>query len=199
MATGSPLLKDATTTQSINDTMPQKPPQSLADNTQSLRLLTLPYSMLVWPFAKCMRLRCWEKRRYLQYDLSIQIMGIFQTLIGAIWASTLEAVIDQYNQTERIDISLFALYCLLVYIASNLVVIALQRHQYFSQRISFFVGVLGHVLAFGVKSLTLQIMYQHFSSSFLAMFAYFWLCLALSILFIYGISFLRKNACFAIR
>ena len=57
-----------------------------------------------------MRSSCWKKRRYSQYDLALQIMGIFQTLIGALLASSIVAIIEKFEASDALETAYIALY-----------------------------------------------------------------------------------------
>eukprot|EP01083_Nonionella_stella_P240325 840218_1 len=56
---------------------------------------SLPLDCLLFPIMHCMKADCWSESRHYQYDLAIQLMGIYQTLIGALWSST---ILYQYNK-----------------------------------------------------------------------------------------------------
>ena len=157
----------------------------------------IPLDILIYPLTCCMRSSCWNNRKYAQYDLSLQLMGIFQTLIGALWASTFVSIIEHFDNTDNIQTVYIALYSGVAYVFCNILVVMMQRKEWFKDNILFFVGTLGHIVAFGIKSLAFQIMNVHFSSSFKIAVGYFWTCLAVSIFFIYGLSFIRKHFCFA--
>ena len=124
-------------------------------------------------------------------------MGIHQTLIGAVWSTTLEALIDIFDKDAEIDLFLYSMYCIVTYSICHIVVCFMYRHHHFGSFMSFFVGAMGHIVAFGVKSLLFHVMVSYFSDSFKIAFAYFWLCLAISIVMVYGLASIRKRFCFA--
>ena len=159
--------------------------------------LFLPLDALVFPCTYCLKLSCWDTRKYAQYDLSLQLMGIFQTLIGALWASSFISFIQYLGHSTNAQTLYISLYCAVTYALCNILVVIMQRREWFKDNIFFFVGTLGHVVAFGIKALAFHIMNLHFSSSFKESFIYFWICLAVSICCIYGLSVLRKYFCFA--
>ena len=159
--------------------------------------LFCPLDALVFPCTHCLKLSCWDKRKYAQYDLSLQLMGIFQTLIGTLWASTFTRFIQYLGHSTSVQTLYILLYCVGTYALCNILVVIMQRREWFKDNILFFVGTLGHVVAFGIKSLAFHIMNLHFSSTFKTSLIYFWICLAISICFIFGLSVIRKSFCFA--
>ena len=78
-------------------------------------------------------------------------------------------------------------------------VVMMQRFEWFSEKMEFFLGTMGHIVAFGIKSLAFQIMNLHFSLTFTLAINYFFISLLVSILTIYGLSVIRKHFCFAIK
>eukprot|EP01083_Nonionella_stella_P167116 560860_1 len=174
-------------------------PKSTSICTKCLHYCSLPLDCLLWPITRCMKASCWNRHRHFQYDLSIQLMGIYQVVIGALWASSILSFIESYDQSSSTSTLYVGIYCMITYIACNIVVVIMQRNQYFDNKMSFYVGTLGHVVGFGVKSLAFQIMETYFSSNFQQSFLYFWICLAISIAMIYAMSFIRKRLCFSIK
>eukprot|EP01084_Bolivina_argentea_P214674 364428_1 len=171
---------------------------SINNHSKYLKCILHTFDILVWPLTSCMHLSCWSKRRYFQHDLAVQCCGIFQTLIGILWASAFVISVEELEHKEQTDIILISSYCLFTYTLCNIVVIIMQRTDLIGQRISFFVGILCHIVAFGIKNLADEILI-YFSSSFIMAFTYLLICLFVSIICIYGLSVLRKHFCFAVK
>lgn len=152
----------------------------------------------VSPFTCCMRLSCWSKRRYLQYDLSVQCYGIFQTMIGILWASTFLDVMEFMRNDNQVDVVLLSSYCILTYALCNVIVIVMQRSKLFGQKIVFFVGISGRIVAFGMKYLFALIYETHFAyhHPFGEAAGYLLICVAISVFCIDALFVLRKKCCF---
>eukprot|EP01084_Bolivina_argentea_P110174 196784_1 len=189
-ALGSPLLIH------LEDNELTKP-QSQNSKSKCIQCIFLPLDVLICPFTSCMKLKCWKTRRYFQYDLAIQCYGIFQTLIAAFWASGFRMAaqfIIHGNQNQYLIYVI--LYVILSHFLSNIVLVLVQKSNYFNQKMSFFIGTLGHISAFGYKELSIHILKNHFSSSLHLATSFLFICFGFSILSIYGLSILRKYFCF---
>ena len=161
------------------------------------KYLLIPLDLLIYPCTYCMRWKCWETRRYFQYDLSIQCYGIFQTLIAALWAAAFRtSVLKATHEDPNKYLSFLIGYVIFSHLLCDIVLILVQKSSYFNQKMSFFIGTLGHISAFGYKELATIILYDHFSSSLYSALSFLCICLGFSIISIYALSIIRKYFCF---
>ena len=102
MASQQPLL--------INGDEEQNRKKQHSNRLKWMKCLFFPLDVLIFPLTCCMRHSCWSKRRHFQYDLALQLMGVFQTLIGALLATSLVSVIEYFEESEQMETVYIALY-----------------------------------------------------------------------------------------
>ena len=128
-----PLL-DRNESKCLNNVVLRKPKSRSKCLEYSLAIL----DCLVLPCTSCMDAKYWSTRRFYQYDYTVQCYGIFQTIIGILWASTFLVAVKLFEQKERTHTFLIAIYCAFTYTLCNIVVIIMQRTELFGGKMSFF-------------------------------------------------------------
>eukprot|EP01084_Bolivina_argentea_P075570 136986_1 len=175
---------------------------SIYRNCFICKLLCLPLDIIIFPLTCLLNLKCWRNYRYLQCDYAMQLYGISQTLIGAIWATTFTSVIQRYqNENDFMDTKqsftmiATATYILTFYSLTNIIIIILQTLRFSLDKISFFVGCLSQIIAFGMKDLSFEIMDKYFSNSKLESIKFLFILFFTSIIIIIILSMFRLYCC----
>eukprot|EP01084_Bolivina_argentea_P270822 460591_1 len=155
--------------------------------------------ILTFPLTIWFTLSCWTSRKlqYFQYDASILLNNAFQTIIALLWSSVVKKFVTTTFISKREDhIAFYTIYVILTYILCNIFVIILQRRHLLNATMTFYIGVLAHILAFGIRDLAAIIMIWFIEPKLYLAVTYFFICLLISILIIYGLSIIRT--CFFI-
>eukprot|EP01084_Bolivina_argentea_P082020 148523_1 len=170
---------------------------SQSTRSRCIPILFYPIDLLMFPLIKCMNANCWSKRRYFQYDLAVQLCGIFQTLIGAMWSTLFLWIIQKSENKDTVNIALIATYVFVTYSMTNIAVIIMQRSSYFTRfKLAFFVQTLGEVVAFGIRDLLYITATKWFNDSQTNIWLFFWISCISAIIIIYSLSIIRKHFCF---
>ena len=166
------------------------------------KLLFLPIEIIMLPLTCLLSLSCWRNHRYFQCDFSIQLRSLFQTLIGAIWSSTLVGAIERYqNEKDFVDkndeftMIATSTYVICTYLMANIIIIILQTLHFSMDKISFFIGCLSQIVAFGIKDLSFEIMDIYFSNTKYQTVEFFVISFCFAIFIIIILSLVRIYCC----
>jgi len=156
--------------------------------------------IVTYPLTKCLTLSCWSAQSYLQHDLTVLYQGVLQTVIGLICSDFADRVVDLLADKEHHHIIYFSLYVCMTYTICNIGVTVIQRSSTFNESISFHIGVLAHIVAFGMKDLLSRmfILIEYETSSVSMLVAYFFVVLLVSIIMIYAFDVIRSHFCFVV-
>ena len=137
-------------------------------------------------------------------EIASQIIFAYTTLIAVLWSTLTVDIIQRIEIPSQGDIYVTIIYIVFVYCIANMLLCFMLRQKqiskYLSLRMGFIVGIIGHILGFGLKNLSIFVLqYSFLKENHWYRWLYLFLQICCFIIYTWLMSIIRPKFCFVMK